>query len=393
MIGREAMIALSAVGVLVVGGSVAWEASASNPAPSQTPAATSYSFASGSRYQVAVTWTMGIPSSGITVAYVQSQINGATSASTFRVVSVAEQSVTVIYVLDALASVSQSAAILAGAVGASSTGGTYTVAVQSLGATPGATPVPVQAAPPAVIPPPAATTVHGRPASPWQTDVILGPDTTDVSAWPGDTISIALPTGAAWRSPAGSLGQATGSSPYTFVYPGAGAAQTALGQTSLNWTDAAGNARTTFLQFAPGRTWSAATHWSTGDTVRLSVTQQDLTNINSSITTAAQNLAGASATISAEVTAIQTGIAALTATGASLTYADVIRILLTAGPWGQAFAVAAQTLTVYAPGATLPSDWPASDSGGFLRVEFLYAGPGVDVNALPFPVTSWVRAT
>ena len=110
-------------------------------------------------------------------------------------------------------------------------------------------------------------------------------------------------------------------------------------------------------------------------------------------------------TMAANINADAAELAALTADRAALIASNVDVNNLTAaqafsyfvqapnGPWTTILAVDPSTIKAYGAGDALPLDWPTADTSGTLRAEFVYRGAGVAVSALPFPLSSWTRAT
>ena len=229
----------------------------------------------------------------------------------------------------------------------------------------------------------APTSAVGAPsAGGWTLSIVLVPGTVSLTAWPGDVVAVSLPTGCAWRSGSTqSDAPSSGAAPYSFTWAPSQILVT------FNWLDAQGNERSTIMQFAAARTWAPASTWHPFDTVRLSVSQVDLNALGMTVqgwrNAAAGTLTGPAAAELAALNAI---------VGTSMDQA--FALILTAGPWGQAFqAGPIASVRVYGVGDTLPADWP-SDQAGYIRAEFQYQGSAaVLVSALPFPVTSWVRVT
>jgi len=240
-----------------------------------------------------------------------------------------------------------------------------------------------------------STTVIGKAiAGGWETDITLGPDSCAVSAWYGDAITIALPSGGTWAATGSSPGFPTsGSTPFKGTYSSPIAV-------TLAWS-LGGVSYATTLTFQTGRTFGVATAWNPNDTVRISLSPNDYTSMMSAL----NGNAG-------EIAALSALIASLKNQGidpSKLTPAQSFVYFLTMGPWAQLLAPLASSIQVWtvassvgtgtaassAPvdGQALPTDWPASDTTGIIRAEFQYSGGGTTVAALPFPLTSWVRLT
>lgn len=232
--------------------------------------------------------------------------------------------------------------------------------------------------------PPSATTAVGAPsASGWTTTITLGTKDATVSAWAGDTVVIQLPAGGTWASSGQAQGLPTsGSAPYSGTWQ-----STSPFSVTIAWVFG-GATYSTKLSFIIARSWTPATSWQTGDTVRISLTPAQIASMQASF-----SAPGAAD----EVASIQAYIAAHPLPTGSTT-ADLVettaKILLTQGPWAtQYFAPKLNSLSVWYGTDAPPSDWPSSDTTGALRAEWVYTGPGIAVSALPFGVTSWVRAT
>jgi hypothetical protein len=254
-------------------------------------------------------------------------------------------------------------------------------------------------------PAPTATTVIGVPfelASPgppattgWRTTITLGPDSVSVTAWPGDSVVIKLPSGATWASSGSTAGFPTsGSADFTGAY-------SAPVVVTLAWT-LGSNSYSTTLTFTSGRSWGSTSAFLIKyDTVRISLSTSDYTSMLQAFTAS-----------TAESAAIATVFQRLQTAGINLntmTYAEALRsILLAGGPLDTPLAINLATLKVWvvanaisgtrpasaAPvdGTPLPSDWP-NDSGAIVRAEFQYTGSGLTLAALAFPLSAWVRLT
>jgi hypothetical protein len=388
IVSKGIAIGIGAVIALAIGGGIAYAHSAATE-PAQTPN-TPVTFTAGQRYQVMVTYTSGIPDLGTTAIaawdFALGQLQSL-SPNIFYLVSASQQGTAVVYVVDVATTATISSVTLAAIAGALNPPDTYTVQVTSLGATPvGATHTAATgtagsssggAGAAATLPSLPASTAIGQPvAVGWQLTVTVGPGTATFSAWPGDTIMFNLPAGASWR--AGSAAPSQGNTPFGFIYA-------APDSIAINWTDAAGGARSTSIAFTTGRTYAPATDWQTNDQVRVSASATNLQ--------AAETVLALPAS-SAELAALQAAYAAATPATAAGALAQAFALILKTGPWGQVFAPDPATLLTYGPNDTLPPDWPASDTTGYVRGSFAYRGPGVAVPAgLPFPMTSWVRVT
>jgi len=391
MITKEVGILLGVVGALIVGGGIAYAASSKPAAPAQTPP-TAIPFTAGHRYQVTVTFTSGAVPAGVSaLAYIEGQAS-TLSPAPFDVVSVtaslggAGVLPYVSYEIDALPSVvgtgiTVSTTTLAFLAGAVNPPNTFTVAVDDLGlssslASSSSSSHASSSAAAQTATPPASTVVVGGPAPPqWTTDITVGVQGATVSAWPGDEIVIALPTGATWAPSGSSTSFPTSGSaptgPITYQNPGTLVVVWVFG----------GSTYTTSIRLVSSRTWTAASSWHTDDTVRIS--------INASDYQAAQMAAAAAPQ---EAAAIQAYAAANAKNPANPTPAEAMTAVLAAGAWGQLFQPDPSSVLVFVP-PIIPSDWPTADTTGIMRLEFIYRGPGVALSALPFPVTSWVRST
>jgi hypothetical protein len=252
---------------------------------------------------------------------------------------------------------------------------------------------------------PASTAVTGAPsglASPgppattgWTTKVVLGPNDVTVSAWPGDTISIALPDGATWASSGSSNGFPTsGSDPFVGTYSGPSVV-------ILAWT-LGGKTRSTTLTFATGRSWGSTSAFLLRySTVRISLSADDYNSLEAAMQS---NQAENAAIVAAEMALAKAGVNVSTATPAEL----FRMVLLAGGPFDKPLAINVDTLKTWAvanplgtsypasaspvDGTPLPSDWP-SDSMGVFRAEFQYTGDGLTLSTLPYTLSGWVRLT
>lgn len=233
-------------------------------------------------------------------------------------------------------------------------------------------------------------------ASGWQLDIALVPNTSGLSynAFFGDVIRVSLPAGAHWRRVVGTaqspaLSPPSGTDAFTFmlVEPMA---------YTLAYTDAAGVDQTSVIYLEMGATFAKTTHLTTGDYVILAAAQSDFVAAFSQLTNALNAAGTSDGVLVQQAETMQTASYAIKAAqGASvpLSIAEVLTLFFAMGPWAKTFGIDVRTFLAFPSGTTLPTWWPSDDTAAATEhhVLYRYIGPGVDVSALPFPVTAWKR--
>lgn len=417
MMSRTTMAAVGGAMVAGVVALLAYSATASGATPAA--AGGSLAFKAGHRYEIdfAIPANSGLASGNApTATHVQTELDAIQSGA-FHVVGVGvelpasgatDSGFTFYAIVDCIAAITVSqAALLTGSPagttvtatdnGLTSAAGTTTSSGTAAGNTATSTTTPV----------PAHTTVVGEPPQvggtipQWLTTITLGADSGNVAAsyWPGDTISVQLPSGASWTS-GGTQGVPTaGSAVYSFTAPNT------LGTVGFAWS-MNGTAYMTVVDFAQARTWTSATSWNPLDTVRLSLSNA---SYNAMIAAMPNDAAEAAA-----LRAMGTQLAAAGFAGFQ-NVAQELFYILTTGPWPAALGIIANAQAILASAPTfqvwvsqsaggnpanswplsqaLPSDWP-SDPDGAIRGEFQAVGIARrSLSSVPFPLLAWVRAT
>lgn len=235
---------------------------------------------------------------------------------------------------------------------------------------------------------PVGLTASGKTATGWEQRITLPDNQTGMEylAFFGDRIVISLPAGAHWRANVASQGPATGTDAYSFTLA-------SEGSVTVTWTDVSNTDKTTILHFVYGAVFNAAAALEAGDYVMLAIAQADIQTVGIQLATLAQSPSIANPVLQEQVNAILAVQAQLASQHATLTPAQSFALVLTLGPWAEAFGFDVQGYAVFAPGTTMPSWWPADDTAAATEYHALYryVGPGVSVSALPFPVKAWKR--
>jgi hypothetical protein len=235
---------------------------------------------------------------------------------------------------------------------------------------------------------------HSTPSG-WELDITASSTSGLIySAFFGDVVRVSLPAGAHWRKvtaagdpPALSPPSGTDAFVFQFVEPMA---------YTLAYTDVSGVDVTTVMSLELGGTFAKTTHLTTGDYVILAVAVSDFQSAFSGLSAALSAPATADPVLAQQGETINTAAAALKAaqgSSAPLTTAEVLTLFFAMGPWASAFGIDVRTFVPFASGTTLPSWWPSDDTAAATEhhVLYRYIGAGVDVSALPFPVTAWKR--
>jgi len=243
---------------------------------------------------------------------------------------------------------------------------------------------------------PQGLTGSSATAQGWQLSITLIPNTSGLSynALYGDVVQVLLPAGAHWRRVVGTaaapaLSPPSGTDPFVFQFVEPMAY-------TMAYTDASGVDQTSVFYLETGASFGKTTHVTTGDYVILAVAVSDFQAAFSGLSGALSAPATADPVLTQQGETINTAAAALQAaqgSSAPLTTAEVLTLFFAMGPWQSAFGIDVRTFVPFASGTSLPSWWPSDDTAAATEhhVLYRYVGPGIDVSALPFPVTAWKR--
>jgi len=391
-----AAVALGVVGLAAVGAVVLAATSSSSSKAPPSPAPTGASFNQNTAIPVPLGGSITVPiGSSIMLANPPGgalwQSPGVTTSSAvilapsvpatvagFVAASIGQATLTGSYVDASGQSVTSSASVSvvaqnAGAVGAAGPGGTS---------------IPPPAAAAAA---PAGLTSSAPTSTGWAMAIDIGGiQGVSYECFLGDRVSLTLPAGAHWSTTAAggeaSLAPGSGTEPLEFTYVAPISVQ-------VTWTDHLGANQVSVCDFQTGGSFQQTSRLSTNDYVILALGAADYTAVAASLT--AWQAQGAQVTDEErqQVATIEAGALAVANAGANLSPENILEFLFASGPWGEAFAPDVRAFMPMRPGSAIPSWWPADDTAAAseYHVIYRYVGPGVDVSALPFPVTAWKR--
>jgi hypothetical protein len=208
----------------------------------------------------------------------------------------------------------------------------------------------------------------------------------------GDVVRVKLPPGCHWRTVTGTgntpaMSPPSGTDDFVFTL-------VELPMTySLAYTDASRSDLATTLSFQVGATFESTTSLASGDYVILAIQGSDLLKVVQTITTLYGSIAAALDQQEYAQEAATVVEAANVVGNKNMTPEALLTFIATMGPWADKFAADVHSFVPFKSGATLPAWWPSDDTGASSEFHLLYryVGPGIEVSALPFPVTAWKR--